>query len=131
MRLDPTKGDYDQDCYWVGHPEGGDGDDVSRDLIAHRYEIEILGEVTDDEASYSYDDWALCELRGQYYLLATSGCSCPSPSETWRVEKGPATLEEIRRHITEGDYAGYTMPKRQLSDFLAVIDTAIQEAATS
>lgn len=117
---------------WVAHPDGlrsnynGNTKDTDTEamLVSRRYDLEIIGGVSDEEASYSYDDWALCELDGRYYLLSTSGCSCPSPEETWRLEIGPATLAEIRGHITDGKYAGYTLPARQMDEFLALIDGA-------
>jgi hypothetical protein len=42
-----------------------------------------------DELDASYE--------AQLFMLQTSGCSCPSPQETWSVEAGPcATLQELR-----------------------------------
>jgi hypothetical protein len=126
IKLDPVKDDYSQDWWWVAHEHGIDSysDDEMVKLVKNRYQLEIIGGVCDDEASYSYDDWALVKLGRSYYLVSTSGCSCPSPSETWRIEKGPATLAAIRKHVVDGDYKGYTMPKRQLDDFVALLDKA-------
>lgn len=125
LKLDPEKSDWDQEWSWVAHRDADPAEgSVAAALVKRRYDIEILGGITDDEASYSYDDWALCRLDGAYYLLSTSGCSCPSPSETWRVEIGPATLAEVRKHVLDGDYTGYTLPKRQMSDFIALLDAA-------
>jgi hypothetical protein len=42
-----------------------------------------IAESRDPHAFYSYDDYALAELDGAYYAFNTSGCSCPSPDETW------------------------------------------------
>lgn len=119
FKLDPSKDSYQQPFGWVAHPDGSDE-------FAHvRKDMIIIGGITDDEASYSYYDWALVKLYGRYLLFATSGCSCPSPSETWRVELGPRdTIQEIRDHINTGDYAGYTVPKRQLQEFMEVLDFA-------
>lgn len=127
MKLDPNKEHYDQEFGWVAHKRGGSDNTIDKILISRRLELDIIGGVTDDEASYNYDDWALCKLDNDYYLLSTSGCSCPSPTETWRTEKGPATLLEIRKHVVDGDYDGYTMPKRQLSDFVALLDKASEK----
>lgn len=129
QKLDLTKDCYEQPFGWVGHPDGGGGygkgtPDASLDLIGHRGDIEIFGGIVDPDASYSYDDWALVRLRDQFYMLSTSGCSCPSPSETWHVEIGPATLDEIRKHVTSGKYDGYTMPKTHEDKFLDLIDSA-------
>lgn len=127
MKLKKHDDEYEdnyQELGWIAHQEGGNGDEASKELIANRYELNIIGSIEDKEASYSYDDWALIELKGKFYMLATSGCSCPSPSETWRIEKGPATLAEIKKHILHGDYDGYTMPVKQEQDFIDLIKTA-------
>lgn len=118
--------DDDYSDQWICHPDNiGDEDKHPIYRPENRAEIEVLGGVSDDDACYSYDDWALCKFRGEYFLFATAGCSCPSPSETWRTEIGPATLQEIRDHVTSGEYEGYTLPKRQEEDFLEMIDRAI------
>ena len=125
MKLDPSKSHYEQEWGWVAHPDGVDsGNDDMAFLAAHRYELEIIGGVRDNDASWSYDDWALTKLDGSYWLLATKGCSCPSPVETWRIEMGPATIEEIRAHIEGGHYEGYTVPKKQMDEFMALLDEA-------
>lgn len=127
MKLDPNKEHYDQEFGWVAHPDGAYGcriDGLDKQLVDHRYELDILGGVTDDEASYSYDNWALVRWKGDLYLFRTSGCSCPSPTETWVVEIGPATKEEIKAKLQSGDYAGYTMPNRQMKDFMELLDKA-------
>lgn len=61
----------------------------------------------DPEACYSYDDYALCSLDGVYYVFNTSGCSCPSPDETWRLE-AHGTKTEIQDWInTFPGYSGF------------------------
>jgi hypothetical protein len=135
VKLNPR--DEYGEFYWVAHPDGIGGGyngntkeiDTESMLVSRRYDLEIIGGIHDEEANYSYDDWVLCELDGRYYLLATSGCSCPSPSETWRLEIGPATLADIRAHVTSGQYEGYTVPGRQMAEFLALIDSAEKGAA--
>jgi hypothetical protein len=131
MRLDPNKEYYEQEFGWVAHPEGtgsyygrSDLDNIEKEVVARRYELDIIGGISDNDASYSYDDWALAKLDGKYYLFSTSGCSCPSPTETWRIEIGPATLAQVRKHVLDGDYDGYTMPKKQMEDFVALLDKA-------
>lgn len=114
----------DSSWYWVAHPAGGCDTPETTKLIENRYKLWIYGGVEDKEASYSYDDWALVKLGRDWYLLSTSGCSCPSPSETWRIEIGPATLLKIRAHVTGGYYDGYTVPKKQMDDFIALLDAA-------
>lgn len=111
---------------WIAHERCENASTREQNLIARRDEIEVFGEISDDEASYSYDDWALIRLDGQFYLLQTSGCSCPSPSETWGIAVGPATLAEVRAHIDTGDYSGYTLPKRQEEDFKKMFDEAAE-----
>lgn len=125
MKLDSNKswGDW----YWVAHPDARPTDPVEKELVKHRYELEIIGGILDKDASYSYDDWALVEWKGNYYLFSTSGCSCPSPSETWRVEMGPITLEGIEKRLAKGEYAGYTVPGKQMDEFLALIQQAKKE----
>ncbi len=45
----------------------------------------LIAESSDPNANYDYNDYALCELDGRFWLFNTSGCSCPSPTETWCV----------------------------------------------
>jgi len=92
-------------------------------LVQRRGELRIHAEIADDEASYSFDDFALVSLDDKFYLLNTTGCSCPSPSEQWGIEIGPASLLEIRAFIEGGHYSGYTVPKKQLTEFLEAIDS--------
>lgn len=65
----------------------------------------VVCESSDPEASYSYDDYALCELDGEYFLFNTSGCSCPSPDETWvlvwRAQSKHAALAKIDLKVAE------------------------------
>lgn len=123
--LDAEYGYSDKNPFnWVAHPDNETGGDYVDYLSSKREDMLVIGGITDDEADYSYDDWALVLLEGSYYLFATTGCSCPSPKETWRVEIGPATLEEVRKHINTGEYSGYTLPKKQYQDFRDVLDFA-------
>lgn len=90
------QGDYDSDGYdWIGHPRGDVKGADELLLMNNRSEIEVLWEIEDVGACYSYDDWALVRLFGKYYVLNTSGCSCPSPTETWSVTFS-GTLDEVR-----------------------------------
>jgi hypothetical protein len=127
MKLDPNLEDYHQSWGWVAHPDRRHEkslDDAEKVIVENRYKLEIIGGVSDNEADYSYNDWALCKLKNKYYLLSTSGCSCPSPKETWYIEIGPTTLKQIEKHIKSGAYEGYTLPKKQEADFLALIEEA-------
>lgn len=58
--------------------------DEEKLLIDNRDKAELLVEVSDG-ANYEYDDWALIALNGLYYVVNTSGCSCPDPADTWGV----------------------------------------------
>lgn len=113
-----SSGEY----WWVAHPDGAGSTEEERYLEQYRYELEIHGGVSDDEASYSYDDFALIEApNGTFYMLETSGCSCPSPSETWRIE-ARGTLKDIRDYVLEDAKTGYGVIKNQTGEFIALID---------
>lgn len=106
----------DAECDWIGHPDGnastGSPDFAIYDgLVKGRDRIVVHAESMDG-GSYEYSDKALIELDGQFYLLTNSGCSCPSPSETWVVEAGPdPDIERVRRYYETNDGAAY---KREL-----------------
>ena len=118
LKIDTDSDDYHNTFNWVAHPAS------NLDLEDRRKDMIVLGGITDDDASYSYDYWALVLLDGRYYSFSTSGCSCPSPSETCRIEIGRSTLDGIQKHIESGDYSGYTLPKKQYSQFMEVIEHA-------
>lgn len=109
---------------WIAHPKCSRPTEHELDLIGHRGDILVYAEISDDEASYSYDDFALVKLKTKWYLLNTTGCSCPDPNETWNIQIGPATLKEIREFVSGGNYDGYTVPKKQIDQFLQAIDAA-------
>ena len=114
---------YDKE--WVASPNGEDLSEEELKLVARRPDIIVYGYVNDAEASYSFDDYALISLDGWFYLLHTSGCSCPSPCERWGIAKGPCTLDEIRSHIVDDvDRRGYGVTKRQFQEFLDMIAVA-------
>lgn len=97
---------------WIAHPRG-DGD---KTLIDRRGDIFVVGEIGDDSSCYSFDDWALVRLDDAFYLLNTSGCSCPSPCENWGVVEGPGTIDEIEAALfaKHGDWG---MVVRQADEF--------------
>lgn len=127
MKLDPKKSYWEQDFGWVGHPEAtpppGTEDEL---LVSRRFDIEIHGGVMDKDACYSYDDFALCELDGKFYLLQTTGCSCPSPSETWRVVSS-GTIDNIKAYVLDPLMSTYEVPFKQRAEFLAIIDGVMLE----
>lgn len=116
----PTKiDDGDYSLGWIGHPDAIDSASSANDkyLSAHRSECIVWGMVSGDDACYSYDDWALVELEGKFFLINTAGCSCPSPTETWHVACEPGSLQSQWDHLTTGDYSGWSVPGRQMEDF--------------
>lgn len=57
----------------------------SHPIINNWERVITLCESEDPHACYSFDDYALCELDDEYYVINTSGCSCPAPAEVWDV----------------------------------------------
>lgn len=112
---------------WIANPNCLSPGVHEQLLIARRAEIQVIGIVVDAEANYSFDDYALVRLDGIYYLLRTSGCSCPSPEEEWSVAFGPATLAEVRSRLASdaGEPDGYGVTKRQADEFAALCDAAV------
>lgn len=62
-------------------------------LLDRADDAQLLCEISDG-GSYGYDDWALIELDGLYYIVNTSGCSCPDPADTWYIVRG-GTKQDI------------------------------------
>jgi hypothetical protein len=112
---------------WMPFDPEKEEDVVEKLLIEHRAELDLIGTIHDEEASYSYDAFALVRLGPDFYLLNTAGCSCSDSRETWGVEIGPATLDEVKAFIESGHYSGYTVPKLQMADFLELIEDAKKE----
>lgn len=46
-----------------------------------KFGLEIIGEINDPDASYSFDMVVFWRKGRQVYAAADSGCSCPSPFE--------------------------------------------------
>jgi hypothetical protein len=117
---------------WIASPRGlsASSSAEERMLVEQRDKIEVIGWVTDAEACYSYDDYALIRLGKVYYLLNTSGCSCPAPDETWGIVAGPMSLSKMREHIVgELGKATYGPTARQRAEFVAMVDKAKEMAA--
>ena len=73
----------------TGNDNGSRTGEMSADekfFVENHARATTLVESTDPESNYSYDDYALAELDGELYVFNTSGCSCPSPSETWDLQ---------------------------------------------
>lgn len=88
-------GEENEQCpySWAGHPSCETPGPAEQYIIENRDHIVILGDWVENEP-YSYDEWLLVSVRGLFYVLTTSGCSCPSPSETWyAVTTGHPSVE--------------------------------------
>lgn len=113
------------ECDWPGHHKGRPEDPDGIAMLEARAAgtLEIHGLIADAEAYYSYEDFALCRLPdGRWAIAHTSGCSCPSPTETWSVCCA-GTAEQIADWLV-GFVGGaeYGMGKSQAAEFLAWID---------
>ena len=98
--------------------------DAERAFVAGLDRAVLIAESEDPHASYSYCDWALCELDGRFYAFNTSGCSCPSPSETWELVKH-GTCEEMLDWLVMGTNDGqYTISDEAFAEFLRKIEAA-------
>lgn len=126
----PMPGALLDDGDWVAHPGCEFPGDRERELIENRKDLIIYGYIEDAEANYSYHDFALVSLYENYYLLSTSGCSCPSPSETWGIDMGPGTLPDLLKTLVDNRASGacYGVTKRQFDEFLAIFATAFKAA---
>jgi hypothetical protein len=109
---------------WIAHPRCNHPKAAERLLIENRDDIEVLAEIVDSDSSYSYDEMALVRLAstGALYLLHTSGCSCPSPQETWSVTLEQTTTNAVREMIRSGRYPGATYPEKDVEAFKAQLD---------
>lgn len=79
-----------------------------------KYGLELVVEVELAEPCYSFDTLAVWKNKdGQFYLGTDSGCSCPSPFESYNgIEDltGPLTVAEAReeaKSLWEGSYEKY------------------------
>jgi len=95
---------------WVGDPATREPSADERLLIDNRDHILVWGYAQDEDAGYEFDEMALVSLFGMFYLVQTSGCSCPSPGEMWHVEWS-GDIDTLWRKVIAGEYTGYTLPK--------------------
>jgi len=80
---------------WPGHPAGCAKSESEISLRDEPSRWKCLHVSNDPGADYSYDDLALMVRDdGLYVLVETTGCSCPSPTETWGVVK-EGTLSDM------------------------------------
>lgn len=85
------------DYNWIAHPDGK-GNPENDFLIANRSKLKVHADI-DLGADYEYDMYAIVSLDDKYFLLNSSGCSCPSPSETWGINLGPVTKDELVMYL--------------------------------
>jgi hypothetical protein len=112
----PPPGSF-KEFYWIGDPACDGIGEKERLFIDRRADVQLIAGACAD-LSYEFDETAVCRLDGKFYVLNTSGCSCPSPSEKWGVAYGPIdTLAEVAKTIS-GDKAMY-MPDDARADLLA------------
>lgn len=91
---------------WVGHPNNSGGD-LNNLLIANRNDLIFLGGISDPDPNYSYDEFAIVRLKRRYFLCETSGCSCPSPDETWFVVTEAKSLKQIKKWLIDPPIKAY------------------------
>jgi len=115
---------WDRPFGWVGHPRCDNPGEFEKQFIENRSKLEVIGGVVDDTLSWEYDDFAIVRYKRHLYLLETSGCSCPSPTETWRVIHGPMKKAELIKEIKSGNYRGYTLKPHIEEELLKVVDAA-------
>lgn len=90
---------------WPGHPNSDKEEltDAEKSLMDEPEKWKLLAVTYDPDADYSYDDLALLQRDdGLHILVRTSGCSCPSPTETWgQIAEGDMTdiLKVIQSEI--------------------------------
>jgi len=111
-----TEKKYAKDHDWVGSYTTNVGDD-ERVLCENRDKVQIVAEASDDSLSWEFDYLAVAYLRGHgYFICQATGCSCPSPSETWGVVKRFKTRKAVMKAIEDGEYQGYTLPSYAIED---------------
>ena len=111
-----TEKKFAKDHDWIGSYATSVGAD-EKILCDNRDKVQVLAEVDDPNQEWAFDVMAICYLRGQgYFICQASGCSCPSPSETWQVVKRFKTRKQVMKAIEDGEYQGYTLPSYAVED---------------
>lgn len=95
-------GSYDTNVYY--HPENCG--------------LELIGELDDENACYSYDTLIVVRdlLSGDLYAAADSGCSCLTPFEDFRslADMTPIrTLDDLKSFVHANSCSGWTSAQRQ------------------
>jgi hypothetical protein len=112
---------------WPAHADALPTDALGMALVERRADIEVLGYITDAEADYSFHDFAFIRLDGQWYVLETSGCSCPSPAEEWQISVGPVAVDGLRAAV-DAMRSDWGPTARQWGEFVAMCDAAEAES---
>jgi hypothetical protein len=111
----------DSNSYWIGHPNcDGPREELEKFLIDNRNDI-VCHVFIDDSEGYEYEYLAVVECQGRWFALYNSGCSCPSPSETWAVTDSAYSKGELVRKIKNrfaGQGFGPTAEEDQMLDEL-------------
>lgn len=92
--------------------------------------LERLGEVEVDNEPYSFNLIGLWKGAEGYYLGTDSGCSCPTPWESYAKADltGPLTAEQAKEEVIamvaaqrEYQYGSDGITDAQVEQFLAVV----------
>lgn len=116
QKLAPWPGS--QEVHWAFDNTYGD-----RSKFLNRENVTFIGEVCDNNADYSFDDWALFEYEGRFYMFNASGCSCPSHAETSSLVYEAKTIGALSRKMKK-DVTEYGVPGRQWEEFEALFELA-------
>ncbi len=59
-------------------------------------EVELISFYADENLLYEFDEACVVKFEGMFYLLHTSGCSCPLPEDNAIIYAGPyASIREL------------------------------------
>lgn len=71
-----------------------------------KFGLTTVGEIEWDNESYSFNLTAVFRNeQGEYFMASDSGCSCPSPFESFtsvEMLDGPYDKEAVKFHLREG-----------------------------
>ena len=102
--MKPRKLEAESWSEWACSPDSSQNTEFGQRLIDERDKVWVVAEWTCPDLSYEYDDYAVVRLGRRYAVLNTSGCSCPSPTETWGI-LFEGTKAEVRKYLeAEGDH---------------------------
>jgi hypothetical protein len=117
--------------HWVGHEDCDDPGEDEYHLINNHGRIFLLAEISDPENSYEFDQAAIVELDGIYYLCQATGDSDELPESNWCVQEQNTDPIELMRVIWNGKYTGLAYKATQLGMLLAALGAESREARTA